>query len=152
MNLVKRHGGGGPPLARFQEEMNDLLREVFDDWCWGRFGLASSHRGWWPSADVSEHDDRITVRIELPGVRSEDVGVSIHGNLLTVSGEKKEEREDKGEGRYHSERRYGAFRRDIHLPSGVDTDKVEATCRDGVLTVTLPKADQAIAKRIEVKS
>ena len=150
MNLVKQNSNNVRPLTRFQEEMNDLLGGFFRDWA--RPGLTSAYGGWWPSIDVSEQDDRISVKAELPGVKSEDVEVSVHDGMLTIEGEKKEECDDKGEGHYHCERRYGAFRRDIQLPSGVDTDKVEATCRDGVLTVTVPKTEQAKARRIEVKN
>jgi len=150
VNLVKRRSDSGRPLARLRDEMDDLFGRFFEDW--DRPGLAPLRGGWWPSVDVSEQDDKIAVRAELPGVKSADVEVSVQNSTLTISGEKKEQTEDKGGGYYHSERRYGSFRRDIQLPAGVDEDKVEATCRDGVLTVTMPKSEEARAKRIEVKS
>jgi len=150
MNLMKRRGDSARPLARLRDEMDDLFGRFFEDWDWRR--LAPSHSAWWPSAEVFEQDDRITVKAELPGVKSKDVEVSVHDSTLTIAGEKKEETEHKGEGYYCSERRYGSFRRDIQLPAAVEEDKVEATCRDGVLTVTLPKSEEARARRIEVKS
>jgi len=151
MNLAKRRNEETRPLAHLRNEMDDLFHRFLGCWDLDWPGLAPLRGGWWPSVDVSEQDDKITVKAELPGVNSEDVEVSVHDGMLTIGGEKKEESEERGEGVYHSERRYGAFRREIRLPAGVDADKVEATCRDGVLTVTLPKTEQAKAKRIEVK-
>jgi len=150
MNLVRRTGDGPRPLARLQDEMDNLFRRFFDDWDW--LAPAPLRGTWWPTMEVAEHDDRITVKAELPGVKNEDVEVSVLDDTLTVSGEKKESQEDKGDGYYHSERRYGSFRRDIRLPASVDANKVEATYRDGVLTITLPKTEQAKAKRIPVKT
>jgi HSP20 family protein len=129
--------------------MDDLFGRFFDDWDWP--GLAPMRTGWFPSVDVSEKDDQLIVRAELPGVTSKDIDVSVQNNTLTITGEKKEEHEEKSEGYFHSERRYGSFRRDIRLPAGIDESKVNATCKDGVLTITLPKSEQAKPKRIEVK-
>jgi len=84
-------------------------------------------------------------------MKSDEIEISVVNNTLTITGEKKEAAEEKGENYYHVRRRYGTFRRDIALPPGVDPDKVEATYRDGVLTVTVPKTEKAKAKRIEVK-
>jgi len=148
MNLVKRTSNDTRLLARLRDEMDGLFRGFFGDWDWGRPDLSA---GWWPSLDVVEQGDKITIKVELPGVKSEDVEVSVQNGTLTIAGEKREETENKGEGYYHSERRYGSFRRDLQLPAGIEEDKVEATSRDGVLTVTLPKGEQARAKRIEVK-
>ncbi len=150
MNLIRRRSDDARPLARLRDEMDDLFRGFFGDW--DRPGLAvQQYAGWWPTLDMVEQDDKIVVNVEFPGVKSEDIDVSVQNGILTIAGEKKEKTEDKGEGYYHSERRYGTFRRDIQLPSNIEEDKVEATCRDGVLTVTMPKAEQARAKRIEVK-
>jgi HSP20 family protein len=131
--------------------MDGLFRGFLGDWDWGRPGLAGQCAGWWPALDVVEQDDKIVVHVEFPGVKSEDIEVSVQNGILTIAGEKKGETEEKSEGYYHSERRYGSFRRDIQLPSGIEENKVEATCRDGILTVTMPKAEQARARRIEVK-
>ncbi|MBN1553991.1 MAG: Hsp20/alpha crystallin family protein [Phycisphaerae bacterium] len=150
MNLVKRRNDSTRPLARLRDEMDDLFGRFFDDW--DIPGLAPMRGGWLPSMEISEQEDKILVKAELPGVTSKDIDVSVRNNVLTITGEKKEQTEDKGEGYYRSERRYGSFRRDIQLPSGIDEGKVEAACKDGVLTVTLPKSEQAKARRIEVKN
>ena len=155
MNLVKRKNGNGHHLAHHRGGMGDIFRRFFDDWDrgwdWSYPTLTAMQSGWMPSVDVSEQEDRIVVKADLPGVKTQDVEVSVRNGMLTISGEKKEETEEKSEGYYHSERMCGSFRRDVLLPSGIDEDKVEATCHDGVLTVTLPKMEQSKAKKIKVK-
>ncbi len=150
MNLVKRKNETERPLARLRDEMDDLFGRFLYDWDWP--GLAPMHHGWMPSMEVSEKDDKILVKAELPGVETKDVDVTVQNNVLTITGEKKEEHEEKHEGYFHTERRYGSFRRDIQLPSGIDENHVEAACKDGVLTITLPKSEQAKPKKIEVKT
>lgn len=106
-----------------------------------------------PSIDVKENDKEIRITAELPGVEENDVEISVSGDALTIKGEKKEEREEKGEERYRLERSYGAFRRSFSLPAEVDPDKATAHFAKGVLTVTLPKTAQAAkTKKIEVKA
>src|SRR6185437_8078466 len=101
--------------------------------------------------DVLEGKDKITVNAEVPGFRREDLDVSVHENNLIISGERKADEERK-DGEFHrSERFYGRFHRSISLPFSVDNSKIEARYRDGVLTVTLPKSEQAKARQIEVK-
>jgi HSP20 family protein len=102
--------------------------------------------------DVAEMEDEIKVSAELPGLDNEDIDVSLSDDVLTISGEKKEEKEEKGKNYYRSERSYGAFRRDIPLPSQVDADKVDAVFQKGVLTITLPKTAEAKAKKVTVKA
>jgi HSP20 family protein len=105
-------------------------------------------------SDVVETDDGIEVTVELPGMDQKDVEVTLTGDMLVVKGEKKVERQDKKKGYYLSERSYGAFHRSVALPPGVDTEKVDASFKNGVLTVKLPHSAEAKAKakRIEVKA
>jgi len=105
----------------------------------------------WPAIDVAEKDDAVVVRAEVPGCTPEDIEISVYGNTLTLSGEKKESHEDKGDGYYHLESTYGSFRRDIPMPAEVDSDKIEAVIKDGVLSVTLPKAEKSKAVKVKVK-
>ncbi len=105
----------------------------------------------WPAIDVAEKDDAILVRAEVPGCTPEDIDISIYGNTLTLSGQKKESRESNGNGFYHMESTYGFFRRDIPLPAEVDPDKIEAIVKDGILSVTLPKAEKSKAVKVQVK-
>ncbi len=141
-------------LEDFHREFDRLFEEFFRgfglsrpafDWPMGEFA---------PSVRVEEDDKEIRVTAELPGVEEKDVNVQLSDNALTISGEKKEEREEKGKRVYHSERCYGMFRRVIPLPVEVDEEKAEASFKNGVLTVRLPKAEaeEGRRKRIEVKA
>jgi len=99
-----------------------------------------------PAVDVADKDKEIQVTAELPGMDEKDIEVTLSGDMLTIKGEKKEEREEKERNYYFSERRFGSFQRSFRLPEGVNPDKVEARFDKGVLTVTLPKTAEA-AKR-----
>ena len=146
MDLVPYRRGSG--LARLRDEMDDLFGRFF-----GNSGLTAPDRGtYWPPMEVAEGKDSITVKAELPGMQSDDINISVQGNTLSITGEKKEEAEEQREGYYRSERRFGSFRRDMVLPGDVDADKVAAAYKDGVLTVTLPKSEQAKAKTVKVTS
>lgn len=87
----------------------------------------------------------------MPGCKTDEIELFVHGNTLTISGEKKEFAEKKEENFYHVERQCGGFRRDLVLPGEVDPDKVDASCKDGVLTITLPKIEKARAKKVKVQ-
>lgn len=141
--FTRRNGNG---LARLHNEMDDL----FDGFFSGMdrpFGGKS-----WPTLDIAEQDDALVVRAEVPGCKAEDIDISVYGNMLTISGEKKETKEDKDKGYYHSESAYGSFRREVTLPTDVDPAKVEATYKDGVLSIHLPKAAKSKAVKVQVKS
>ncbi len=146
MTLVhfnKRHRGD---LAGLHGEMDDL----FD--CFFR-GLDKPFAGYkaWPAIDVAEEEDAIVVRAEVPGCKAEDINISVYGNKLTISGEKKLSEEKKEKGYYHVESTYGSFRRELTLPTDVDQGKIDAACKDGVLSITLPKAEKAKAVKIKIK-
>jgi len=104
-----------------------------------------------PEANISETENAIEVAIDLPGMKAEDVKVELHDRALFISGEKKEEKEEKGKTFHRLERRSGSFRRVFTLPAEVEDGKVDAKFADGVLTVTLPKSVKAAPKKIEVK-
>lgn len=142
------------PIATLQQDMN----RVFDNF-WRRFERSFGALDWpWAGttarSDVVETDRAIEVSIELPGMDHNDIEVSLSDDALTVKGEKKVERQEDKKGYYISERSYGAVYRTIPLPPGVDTEKAEATFKNGVLTVRLPQTEEAQAKvkRIAVKS
>lgn len=111
----------------------------------GREGMMSL------ALDVVEKDDDLVVKATLPGIKADDIDITIDNGMLTIQGEVQEEHAEEGE-RYHlRERRYGAFCRSVALPVGVDADKATAEFEDGVLTLTLPKVEEAKPKRIAVK-
>lgn len=107
-----------------------------------------------PAVDVAEHDKEYLITAELPGLDDKNVELSVVDDVLTVKGEKHEEKEDKDKNYYMSERRYGSFRRSFQLPTDVDQNQIEASFQKGVLTVTLPKTPEAQKKqkKIEIKS
>ncbi|HEX2078350.1 MAG TPA: Hsp20/alpha crystallin family protein [Longimicrobium sp.] len=106
-----------------------------------------------PSADVMETDDEIRVTVELPGMRRENIEVSMENNVLTITGEKKEERREQDENdRWHlAERRYGRFTRSFVLPAEVESERIQAHFQDGVLHVAIPKSEKARPRRIEIR-
>ncbi len=107
---------------------------------------------WEPTVDITEDKDTVTVKAELPGVEQKDIGVSLQDGVLTIKGEKQAEKEEKDK-RYHRvERSYGALVRSIRLPAAVETGKVTAAFKDGVVTITLPKAPEAKGTTIPVKA
>jgi HSP20 family protein len=155
MNLIpwrsKRDDTGQlVPAAGFRTEMDRLFDSFFGDfWPEHRpWGLTA----WGPPLDVEETDKEVIVRAEIPGVKAEELELSIRDGALVISGEKKESEEKKEKGYFYQERRFGSFRREVPLPSAVDAEHVEAEYKDGVLHVKLQKTAEALPKRIPVKS
>jgi HSP20 family protein len=138
------------PLGSLRREMDELFGRFLEDWSLPGFGIAPG-REIWPAVDVAEKGDKVVVEAELPGLTVDDIQLSVLENTLTLSGEKKAEKEEKGENYYHIERHHGSFTRSIPLPTRVDTDHVNATFHDGVLTVELPKDVRSMPRRIELK-
>jgi len=132
----------------FQGEVNRLL-----DGFLGRpmiSGAGSTVRAWAPVLDMHETKDEVVLSFELPGVSDKDVSLSITGDLLTLKGERTVNREFKDDNAYHAERVYGKFERSVQLPMPVQSEKVKATYRDGVLEVKLPKAEEVKPKAIKI--
>jgi HSP20 family protein len=138
-----------PELTTSSTGLRDQFSRLFDIAFPTR--TAESFGDWTPALDAREDKDKYTVAVEIPGLKKEDINVSVHDGVLTVSGERKSEKEVK-EGTVHrSERYYGKFSRSVSLPAEVRADKVSATYKDGVLTVEIPKAEEAKPKTVEVK-
>ena len=133
-------------LATLHHEMDDLFDSFFR-------GLDKPFTGYkaWPAIDVAEQDNAIVVRAEVPGCIAEDIEISVFNNRLTISGEKKLAEEKKEKGYYHVESSYGSFRRELTLPTDVDQKQIDASCKDGVLSITLPKAEKSKAVKVKVK-
>lgn len=107
---------------------------------------------WVPAIEIFEKEDKYVVKAELPGMKEEDVDISVADDTLTIKGERKTENEVKEEDYYCCERSYGSFFRSIHLPSNVDAKKIEATYEDGLLEISLPKATEAKPKKVKVSA
>ena len=136
------------PLVSFREEMNRL----FDDFWHGdvlpeRFAFA----GAFPKVEVTETDEAVIVRAEVPGLEAKDVELTVVGDVLTIKGEKTEEKEEKEKDVTRREVHYGSFSRSIRLPGEVDVEKVDAECTKGVCKITLPKTAGEKPKKIEIK-
>lgn len=132
-------------LDSLQGDMNRLFDRFFE----GRAGNRSARR-WIPAMDLVETEDHLVLRGDLPGLTEDDVNVEIKDNVLTVSGERKAENEEKGEGYHRVERSFGSFSRSLSLPQGVEPDQVEATFDNGVLEVRIPKPAEAKPRRVQI--
>jgi HSP20 family protein len=132
--------------------MQDRINRIFGDVYTRRFTDDVMQRGEWiPAVDIYENNDQeIVLRAELPGIAKEDIDLRVENNTLTLKGERKREQEIKDDQYHRIERSYGTFSRSFSLPSRVDTDKVRADFKDGVLTITLPLKEEARPKQIAV--
>jgi HSP20 family protein len=133
-------------LSNLRDELDTLFELPF----WSNFGRQTQlFSGWTPALDLYQNNDNVIAVVELPGMRKEDIEISLHDGMLTIAGERKTETQG-GEKAERSERYIGKFRRSITLPTRVDANKVSATYKDGILTVTLSKAEEAKPKQIQV--
>ena len=126
----------------------DRLFERFLEPAWNELSTLGD---WQPKVDITETKDTVVVKAELPGMKKEDLDLNISENLLTIKGEKKKEEEVKEKGYYYSERSYGSFTRTVELPKEVQTDKVRASFKDGVLEIRVPKTEEAKRKEVKIK-
>lgn len=133
------------PLVSFQKRMNDLFEDFFHEL---PFSPVSGKGAFSPVTDLAETDKEYQITLELPGLSEKDVEIFLDNDVLTIKGEKKQE-----ERNYHYiERRYGSFYRSIQLPSKVNAEKIQASFKNGVLSITLPKdVSSSAAKKIEIK-
>ncbi len=164
-SLLPTTEGMWAPMAGLRSEIDRLFDDVQRGTLWSPFG-----RRWFdfaplrrtaatfslnvPSVDVVEKDKEYQITAEMPGMDEKAIEVSVSDDMLTIKGEKKEESEEKRKDYHLAERRYGAFRRSFQLPAGTDAGKIEANFRNGVLTLTLPKTQEAQAKtrKIAIKA
>lgn len=137
-------GPSGGGLFDLHRQMNRLFDDLFDqDGDSGVYARAGMNT---PAMEIHQTDDRLEITAELPGVREEDIDLTVEDGVLTLRGEKKSSREDQERG--YSERSYGTFERRLTLPSNIDEEACSADFKDGVLTITLPKAEKARGRRI----
>ena len=135
-----------PTFGRFSTLRNELDR-LFES----SVGDSESLGGWAPALDMREDKDNVVVKAELPGMKREEIEVSLHDGCLSISGERKAEENSKEAEVYRSERFVGRFQRTVTLPVAVAADKVNAQYKDGVRTITLPKSEEAKPKQITIK-
>jgi HSP20 family protein len=134
-------------FERMRRDMDRLWDSFFERGVRGR----EDDGEWLPSLDVAETKNEIVVKAEVPGLDPKDIDISLSDGLLTIKGEKKQEREEKEENYHLVERSYGAFTRSIQLPKEVQSDKISASYKNGVLKVTLPKSEEAKKKEVKIR-
>ena len=130
--------------------LNSILDDAFSSWPFQAQENGALTSSWIPVCDVFEDKDAVKIVAEVPGVRPEDVKLSLENNLLTIRGEKRQQAEEKTERVHRYERSYGSFERSFSLPNTVDAEKVAASFENGILTITLPKAERAKPREIAV--
>ncbi len=135
------------PLDSVRDEMQNVFSQVLGD-----EGPSLPWERSMPMLDVSETDHAVEVRMDLPGIKPEEIDIQLNNNLLTVSGERKDEKEEKGKTYHRVERTMGSFSRSVLLPCNVQESKVDAKYQAGVLSITLPKTDEAKSHKIKVKT
>ena len=152
MNLIRWQKPVLAPWPRFGRlsELRDEIDRLFDAPLAEFTQTSNLLSGWTPAFDVYENKDNFTVVAELPGMKKEDIAVSLHNGSLSVSGERKSETKHEDAEVYRAERFFGRFQRTITLPADVAGDKVKANYKDGILTITLPKTEEAKPKLIDV--
>jgi HSP20 family protein len=136
---------------REMEAMLDPYAKSLDWPFRGGRDLNVSGADWAPRADICETDDNFSVNVEVPGIKREDVKINLENHVLSISGENKQEKEEKGKKFHRVERYYGCFSRSFSLPENVDEEKIDAVFKDGMLTLTIPKKEVAKPKAIEIK-
>ncbi|RJR41740.1 MAG: Hsp20/alpha crystallin family protein [Deltaproteobacteria bacterium] len=136
-------------VSRLRREMDRLWDDFFGP---GRKALRPMEMEWAPAVDVSETADLVVIKAEVPGMEAKDIDISLAADVLTIKGEKKSAREEKKENYHLVERTYGSFSRSLKLPAAVDADQIEASYKQGVLTISCPKKEEAKPKAIEIKA
>ena len=151
MNIIRYHNRGQSDLSNAFDSLavlRDEMDRLFDSSFSPIFRTPGSFGRWSPALDIYQDKDQFTVVVELPGLKKEDIEVSLENGTLTISGERKQER--KNEQGYRNERVYGRFQRSVTLPAGVDSSKVKASYHEGLLKVVLAKAEEAKPRQIEI--
>lgn len=128
-------------FAELRHRLDQAFRDLSD----------GAQRGWAPSVDLVRRDDALVLRADIPGIKPEDVKIEVEDDVLTVSGEHREEKEEKKEQYVRRERRYGSFSRSMAMPRGVKPDDIQATTEDGVLEVTIPLPKAEAKQKVEIK-
>ena len=143
----------GVTLPSDMFQMHREIDKMFDRFLGGSLAEDGSvfTSSWTPAVDITEHENEYIVKMELPGVSKDDVKITLEDNVLTVKGEKKQEKESKSSNYHRVERTYGAFQRTFTVPSDVKANGIDASYKDGILSIALPKSEDAKPKQIDVK-
>jgi HSP20 family protein len=134
-------------LSSLRREMDRLWENFFGERPLGRIW----EREWAPSLDMSETKDNYVVKAEVPGIDAKHIDISLTGDVLTIKGEKSQEKEEKEEDHHLVERSYGSFSRSVRIPAEVESNKIKASYKNGILAITLPKSEKVKAKEVKIK-
>lgn len=140
-----------PEMTTMARRLNRLFDEAFQAQLWPREDGGSITSAWIPPVDVFEEKDSLRIMAELPGVKADEVRISLENNVLTIRGEKKQTAEEHAERVHRYERAYGMFERSFTVPTTIDADHIKASYEDGVLTLNLPKVERAKPRQISVE-
>ncbi len=138
-------------ISRLRDDIDDMFERMFRSFSSGLPDIFTGEGEIWPSVDVLEDKKNIIVKVEIPGMNPSDFDISLSDNVLTIKGEKKQEKEEKDKNFYMMERQYGTFIRRIPLPVEVKEEKVKASYKDGILKVVIPKKKEVKESKIKVK-
>lgn len=149
MNRMTNYRGERDLLSHLQEDIGRLLSpfDLRTEIGWPQVSVSD----WIPSIDVKEDDKQYLIHVDVPGVKVTDIDVSMENGLLTLKGKRKTEKKEEKENYLRVERSRGSFMRQLSLPEAIDQDKIEATCREGVLEIKLPKKSGSVGRKIKVK-
>lgn len=135
------------PFSVLQREINSMFDDFFKGFSTFPAEMMEGRAGGYvPKIDMTENETELNIKAELPGIDEKDIEVSLANDVITIQGEKKEEKEEKGKDYYHVERSFGSFRRVLPLPVGIDTEKAAASFKKGILNITIPKTEEAKGK------
>ncbi|MFP4598335.1 MAG: Hsp20/alpha crystallin family protein [Persicimonas sp.] len=149
---MRRSSSNGGGMTRMQDQMNRMFEDFLSSSMPSQFFGNYSPEQFVPRMDISESGDKLCVTAELPGMGADDIDVNVHGDRLQIRGEKRQEKEEEDEGYYRTERSFGSFQRTIPLPQEVDADKAEATFKNGVLSVEVPKIEgKEQGRKVKIK-
>ncbi len=134
------------------EEIQNSINKIFDDSLFKKGKKNRKELGYWePAIDIIETKDKYKIKAEFPGIPKDDIEINVSDNVLTIKGEKKQEKEEKDANYYRTERVYGLFQRQLVLPPDVDADKIKANYKNGVLEIEIPKGEKAKPKKINIE-
>ncbi|MBD3244631.1 MAG: Hsp20 family protein [Candidatus Moranbacteria bacterium] len=131
--------------------LRDAMNRIFDESVWQPFGAAINWNSEFPQLDIKEDKDKIKITADVPGVDMENINIEVEDDYVIISGKQEKDEVKEDENVYREERSYGEFRREFSLPTAVDSQKVKAKIKDGVLKIEMPKAEKAKAKKIKIE-
>ena len=152
LTSIRRNTEPNQDVYSHLSRLTRLMDEAFGGFPTGHSNGDALGSAWTPNVDIREDKDHLTLTLDVPGVRPEDVKISLENQVLTIAGEKQAVQQEKDERWHRWERQYGRFERTFTLPSTVDAERIEATSDNGVLTVRLPKIEKARPREIQVRS